>query len=125
MRIRAIMTPAHLRRDQTRALVACGRDCHDNRRWMRPQPSEAAHLADEVAHARELTDLERVEHDGFGTEVYLTVRESWDWSEWHDANLAPWPLEYADIAQAMDEASAERYDELDALMREPMAVSMV
>lgn len=125
MRIRAIMNPAHLRRDQTRALVACGRDCHDKRLWLRPQPSPVEHLADEVVHARELTDLEAVEHDGFGTEAYLTVRESWDWREWHDANLAPWPLEYADIAHVMDVAMHERYDELAALMCEPMAVSMV
>ena len=60
---------------------ACDKDFWRGDRLPRQEAKRVA-IEEELAHARELDDLEAIEHDGYGTEAYATVAEQMDYEDW-------------------------------------------
>lgn len=116
MRTRALTAPKHMRRDSMRKMTACGRDCHDNRVYLRPRIARTQAIAEGLEDAREYADMDAIEAELAEERAYAREAEALAWVKARVRKPAPLRIERAPVTQVPSLGA------IDRLMRERKAV---
>lgn len=80
----------HQRRDDMRAMTACGRDCHDRREYMRPRMTDAEAIAEGLADAREFADMDAIADEILHERVTTQYEREVQWQRTSLCERARW-----------------------------------